>query len=251
MTVTSVVIDERFHGPPHSGHGGYSAGLVAREIGNPAEVTLRRPPPIGRRLDLERGDDGTVVLRDGADTVAEGRPCERLDVEPPLPVRWADAVAAQGAAKAAVDDHPFPTCFGCGPGRDDGLRLLPGLVAGRVDGVHAAPWVPEPSLADADGKVGSEFVWAALDCPTGWAVILEDRKPRVLGRLAVDQRGPVEIGYRYVVTAWARGTEGRKAFTEGALSTDMGNVQAVARATWIEVDPTEFNSTQEMERNRP
>lgn len=245
MTVTSVVVDERFHGPPRSGHGGYSAGLVARAVGNPAEVTLRRPPPLGRPLDLERRDDGTVVLRDGDDTVAEGRSCERLDVEPPPPVHWADAVQARATAEVTTaEDHSFPTCFGCGPRRDDGLRLLAGPVVGRED-VYAAPWVPEPSFADDSGHVGQEFVWAALDCPTGWATIHATETPRVLGRLAVDQRGPVELGYRYVVTAWWRATEGRKAFSEGALSTDMGNVQAVARATWIEVDPSDF-STQEM-----
>lgn len=242
MTATCVVIDERFHGPPHSGHGGYSAGLVARAIGNPAEVTLRRPPPLGRPLDLERRDDGTAVLRDGADTVAEGRQCERLDVAAPPPVLWTDATAARDAAEVAVaEEHSFPTCFGCGPRRDDGLRLLAGPVADRDD-IHAAPWVPEPSFADADGKVGQEYVWAALDCPTGWAVIWGAVKPWVLGRLAVDQRGPVELGYRYVVTAWSRGAEGRKAFSEGALSTDTGNVQAVARATWIEVDPGDFST---------
>ena len=223
-------------------------GTAATRRGSwPARSATRpRSPCGGRRRSVARWISRPWTTRwwcsrDGGDTVAEGRRCDRLDVEPPPPVLWADAVAARDAAKATVHDHPFPTCFGCGPGRDDGLRLLPGLVAGRDDGVHAAPWELEPSLADARGEVGHEFVWAALDCPTGWAVILGDRKPRVLGRLAVDQRGPVELGYRYVVTAWCRATEGRKAFTEGALSTDTGNVQAVARATWIEVDPTEFN----------
>ena len=27
-----IVIDRRFHGPPESGHGGYTCGLLAREI---------------------------------------------------------------------------------------------------------------------------------------------------------------------------------------------------------------------------
>ncbi len=62
----------------------------------------------------------------------------------------------------------------------------------------------------------------------------------VLGRLAVEQRGPVEVGYRYVVTSWLEQQDGRKFHTAAALCTDMGNVQAVARATWIEVDPATF-----------
>jgi hypothetical protein len=62
----------------------------------------------------------------------------------------------------------------------------------------------------------------------------------VLGRLAVDRRGPVQVGYRYVVTSWLEARDGRKVHTAAVLCTDMGNLQAVARATWIEVDIETF-----------
>ena len=41
-----VIIDPRFRGPPESANGGYVCGIVAGLIGETAEVTLRRPPPI-------------------------------------------------------------------------------------------------------------------------------------------------------------------------------------------------------------
>jgi hypothetical protein len=35
--------------------------------------------------------------------------------------------------------------------------------------VLAATWIPDPTLAAQDGFVASEFLWSALDCPTGYA----------------------------------------------------------------------------------
>ncbi|MGR6999796.1 hypothetical protein ACU686_19670 [Yinghuangia aomiensis] len=63
----------------------------------------------------------------------------------------------------------------------DGLRLFPGLLP-QQPGTTATPWVPDASLADADGaRVRPEFVWAALDCPGGWTVLgtdIPDAAPR-------------------------------------------------------------------------
>jgi hypothetical protein len=66
-------------------------------------------------------------------------------------------------------DPVFPGCFVCGPARGpgDGLRILPGPVAGR--GLWAAPWTPEETVAGASDRVRPEVVWAALDCPSGIA----------------------------------------------------------------------------------
>jgi hypothetical protein len=239
-----VVIDPRFSGPPRSGHGGYVAGLVANEVGNPAEVTLRRPPPLGEELTLQRDADGMVVLRDGDDVVAEGRPSNALGITPPAVVRWADAEQAAAWFLETEAAHPVRTCFGCGPdrARGDGLRTFSGPVAGH-DGLYAAPFVPDAAFVrdgDPGGEeVAPEFVWAAIDCPSA-APVMFDGTVCVLGRLAVERRGPVQVGYRYVVSSWLESRSGRKAQTAAALCTDMGNVQAVARATWIEVDVETF-----------
>src|SRR5439155_18318566 len=86
----TVTLEPRFNGPPDSGNGGYSCGMLARFVDGPAEVTLRLPPPIGRPLEVERGDGGGAVLRDGETVVAEARPVE-LDADAPPPVNLAEA----------------------------------------------------------------------------------------------------------------------------------------------------------------
>ena len=43
----SVVIEERFRGPPRSANGGYICGLLAAHIDGDAEITLLAPPPLG------------------------------------------------------------------------------------------------------------------------------------------------------------------------------------------------------------
>lgn len=230
---SEVTIDRRFCGPPDSGNGGYSCGLVALAIEGPAEVTLRVPPPLDRPLRIEtRGD--VVALLDGETLIAEGCP-SAVDVEPGPPVSFAEAEAAT-ARYPWYEGHPFPTCFVCGPHRDpgDGLVIFPGPVEGHQ--LFAAPWVPDASLAGADGTVGDEFVWAALDCPSGLvAGLFGDVGVLLLGRLTADLRAPVRAGEPHVLQAWTIERDGRKLHTASALFTADGTAAAVARAVWIEV----------------
>jgi hypothetical protein len=71
--VAELCLGERFCGPPTSANGGYACGAIAERLGGGVEVTLRRPPPLGRPLRLQLGDGGAVV-RDGDELVAEARP---------------------------------------------------------------------------------------------------------------------------------------------------------------------------------
>jgi len=235
----TVVIEQRFHGPPESGQGGYTCGLLAREIAGAAEVSLRSPPPLERELTIARGDDETLLLRDGDTLVAEGRPTTlALDV-PPL-VGLDEAQAAM-PGYSGFARHAFPTCFGCGPDRaeGDGLRLFPGPVAGRD--VIACTWSPHHGLADDDGHVRPEFIWAALDCPTAFAGVM-DGGPVVLARLSgrIDQ--PIRAGDPHVITAWHLDRDGRKHHSACAIATAAGDVLAVSQALWIELkDPGLFN----------
>lgn len=227
----TVVIDERFRGPPASANGGYTCGLVAAHTGAPAEVTLHGPPPIGRPLTIEERD-GAVALLDGDDLVASGRP-GRVDVTPPEPVAFGDAEHAT-AGFPWYAGHPFPTCFVCGPERKegDGLRIFPGEV--DAAGIYAAPWTPGADLADAEGHVRDEVVWAALDCPSGIATLqLGDLGGILLGRMAAELRAPVRAGEPHVLQAWLDERDGRKLFSASALRDASGAVLAVARATWI------------------
>jgi hypothetical protein len=214
----AIVIDSRFRGPDDSGNGGYTCGVVAREHGGrEVEVTLRLPPPLDEYLRLD--DDGRVW--DDHALVAEVHDAP-VGLEPPVPVSWADAVAAQAPDLGS----PFPQCFVCGHARVDGLHIHAGPVAGRE--VVAAPWEV------AADTVGPEFVWAALDCPGAYATGVPGRGTVVLGRLAARVDRAPQVAERCVVVGWPLGSDGRKHDAGTALFGDAGDVIGVARATWIE-----------------
>lgn len=221
MAPETLLIDPRYAGPPGSGNGGYTCGLVAGLVGGTAEVTLRLPPPLARPLRVER-DDGRVRVLDGDELVAEGVPAQ---VELDVPGVVSVAEAGQAARRyPGFETHAFPTCFVCGPLRADGDGLR--IFAGRVrDGLYAAPWTPAESRP--------ELVWAALDCPGAIAVGFPERGETVLGRLAARIDRLPEPGEPHVVLAWPLGEEGRKLYAGTALLTAEGEALARARAVWI------------------
>ncbi len=225
-----IVIDPRFHGPPTSGHGGYTSGLVGTRIDGPAEVTLRVPPPLDRPLELTRDGDG-LILKDGDTVVAEAAPTT-VDEHPPATVSLDEAEDAT-RRYAGFERHLFPTCFVCGPRRPpgEGLRLFAGAVPDRE--VAATPWIPDPEFADDEGQVWSEVVWASLDCPSYWGGVAGP--PAMLGRLAADIRAPLVAGRPYIVLGWGRGSDGRKHYAASAVTDPHGKVLAVGRSTWIEL----------------
>jgi hypothetical protein len=229
---TSIIIGKRFCGPPESANGGYVCGVLAAFVDGAAEVTLRLPPPLDRPLDVERFSGGDVALRDGDGVIAEAAPTT-FDIEVPKPVSIERAQQAAQHSIALDDKSPFRTCFVCGSqrGEGDGLRIFPGRVDGRD--IVAAPWTPDASLAGGDGAVRPEFVWAALDCPSGFGVGFGPETIVVLGKLAAKIVAPVEVGLRYVVIGWPLGSDGRKLYGGSALFTEDGALCGYARATWV------------------
>jgi hypothetical protein len=220
----TILIEERFHGPPGSGNGGYTCGVLAAFVREPAEVTLRRPPPLERPLRVEHTDDH-AFLRDGDDLVGEAATTTVEPLELPAPPSYEEAEDAS-RAYPGFRKHAFPTCFVCGPERaeGDGLRIFAGPVAGR-EPLVAAPWKPPASRR--------ELVWAALDCPGAIAVGYPDRGETLLGRLAVQLNAVPEAGEPCVVAAWPLGEDGRKLYAATALFGEGGRSLAWARATWI------------------
>jgi hypothetical protein len=85
--------------------------------------------------------------------------------------------------------------------------------------------------------VRPEVVWAALDCPTGWATYYAapEAELALLGRLTAHILRPVEAENTYVCTSWAGGSEGRKHFATGAVLSPEGAIHAVSHAIWIEL----------------
>jgi len=229
----SLVIDEQFCGPPGLGNGGYVAGRLARELDTPGgtgiEVTLRQGTPLGRALALADTADG-IALRDGDRLIADARP-RALVLDMPAPPSFAQAARAP---YAGFHHHSFPRCLACGPERPegDGLRVMPGPVSANL---LAAAWVPHAGFADDDGRIRSEFLWAALDCPGGWAVSAEGNPRVLLGRLTARIERPISTGDRCVVTAWRLGIDGRKRIAGSALYGADGGLAALALATWVEL----------------
>jgi hypothetical protein len=244
--MTSIMIDRRYCGPPNSGNGGYVCGRLARYIGGGAEVTLRTPPPLNKKLDVAATDEGTFELRDGATVVAAGRRAS-VELAHPEKASFDEARAAELLTPIKPHEHPLPTCFVCGPARapGDGLRISAGpLFRNSPNGssVLAATWIPDATLAADDGLVASEFLWSALDCPTGYASSHDresggfDPTPTLLGRMSARIEMRPRPGERCVITAWEVGRDGRKRVAEAAAYGEAGTLLAVARATWIAVD---------------
>jgi hypothetical protein len=244
--MTSIIIDRRYCGPPNSGNGGYVCGRLARHIPGGAEVTLRAPPPLEKPLDAVATDDGIWELRDGATIVATGRPAS-IELACLERASFDEAAAAELLTPVKPHEHLLPTCFVCGPARaqGDGLRIFAGPLARQsrdVSAVLASTWIPDPTLASEDDLVAPEFLWSALDCPTGYACGYDrqssqsDGTPLLLGRMAARIEARPRPGERCVITAWETGRDGRKRTAEAAAYGEAGALLAVARATWIAVD---------------
>jgi hypothetical protein len=235
MIVETFSIDRRFRGPARSGNGGYVCGRIARHVPGTAAVRLAIPPPLETPLQVDV-TDGVVKLLSGTTLVGEGRAAQ-LDIAAPATVSF-EAASESSKHYHGFDTHTFPNCFVCGPDRKsgDGLRIFAGEVAGRE--VVAAPWIPDQSLGSPTAK---EFLWAALDCPSGFALW----SPRegttvVLGQLTGSIRGQVQPGDKCVAMGWPLQVEGRKRFAGSAVYSASGELVAIARAVWIEVPASAF-----------
>lgn len=242
MKPHTLTIPRRFCGPPASGNGGYTCAFVARAIGSHAEVTLRKPIPIERELQIVPSDNNAgALLKDGDILIAEGAPIDWNIHETLAPLSFDDAATA-ARASPAFGNHPFPTCFVCGPQRNagDGLRIFPGPIENGHDksypaGAFAASWIPDASLAGANGMVRDEFIWSALDCPTGFACGFPSTGTLVTGRLAAKLLAPVQVGEKCVLLSWPLLVDGRKHHAAAVLLGEDGAVRAEAKATWIKL----------------
>jgi hypothetical protein len=214
-----VIIPARFNGPPDSANGGYTCGLVAEHVdAEVVEVSLRAPPPLERELSVERRGD-EVLLMDGDTLVAEGRPAalELGPIPAAVPVPEAEEASRRGFERWS-SAHPFPTCYVCGPARDDGLGIHPGE--------HGDVWA---SAWDGEGSP-----WAALDCPTSAPVVdFSGGSPCVLARLTA-RVGDVRAGAHSIVS-WPIEVDGRKRHSGAAMFDSDGSLVASARALWIEL----------------
>ena len=227
----TLTIAARFCGPATSSNGGYFAGVVATLVSRTLAVRLLKPPPLDTELTVRELEDGTLQVVHGEEAIGEACPARlELDVKPAP--EYLEAVEAS-RRYAGFHYHRFPSCFVCGTRRvrGDGLRIFAGPMPER--GVVAAPWVPDASLDQGDGKVRAEFMSAALDCPGYYAVAADDRMMLLAEFTAhVDRR--VHIGESCTVVAWPIASSGRKHEAGTAILDGEGELCGKARALWIE-----------------
>lgn len=255
--MSALIVPERFRGPATSGNGGWTAGALAALMaherpGNRANawpairVSLRQPPPLDTTLAVHE-EEGSTIATFGGSVVAHA---ELVDTDPD-PVEPVDAATARAAESAypGLTTHPFPGCFSCGPGREegDGLRIFPGPVDDLEDRTRvAATWTPHPSVSedwhtyvDEVRHASLPVTWAALDCVGGWAGDLTERLMVLASMTARVDALPV-IGDEHVLVGHHRGSDGRKTFTASTLHDRDGRVVAVAEHLWVAIDPATF-----------
>jgi hypothetical protein len=230
-----LVIARRFRGPPTSGNGGYTCGMLAAAASKPVEVRLVKPPPLDRRLEIvDDPANGGLRLVDGADTIATATP-KTVALDVPKPPSYAQALAAVSDYEG-FQEHAYSDCFVCGPARQrgDGMRVFAAPIAGMD--LVAAAWIPDRSLVGADGKVLPEFMWAVLDCPGFFATGAAIRGP-LLGTYAARIDRCVHLDAPCVVIGWPIRHEGRKHVVGTAIFDNFGELCGRALATWVEPRP--------------
>ncbi|MEO3812414.1 hypothetical protein ABGB17_25730 [Sphaerisporangium sp. B11E5] len=211
-------------------NGGWIAGELAGGVdcGDALEVTLRRPVPLDTELTVGHVANSISLTHDGV-LLAEAIPVVE-ELTPPPFVPFNEAARAEEGFVGLRGEHPVPGCFVCGlraPG--DGLRIFPGPVEGTD--LVAAGWRVPVITAD-DGAVPEALVWAALDCPSGWAHTGPEG-PGLLGRMTARVYRQVYPNGTYSVVGRPAGRDGRKRFGASAVYEMDGTLVAVAKATWI------------------
>jgi hypothetical protein len=231
----AVTVTGRFCGSPNTASGGYIAGLLGRLLDGPARVSLEHPVPVEQPFGIERLPDGGAALSDGCAPLARAVPAT-LQLEPPPPPSYAEAEWAS-ERYLGFTEHAAPGCFVCGPAREwgDGLAIFPGPIPGRR--LVAAPWAPDPTLFDRHGTVRPEFVWAALDCPSGFALLEAfGRRKVVLRQMTASLLKPLHVGARFIVMGWPFAAEGGSLLGASAIFSEGGELHALASTVLVRVD---------------
>lgn len=227
-----ITIAATFNGPPASGNGGYAAGLLAGYDTVPRTVRVLAPIPLAAPLSVSRAGEVTEA-RNGDKRILAARPGAAALTPPPAPTL---AAARNAATRPTTFGAGGPsTCFVCGRNRapGDGLHIY----CGRLGDTRAASvWTPHPNVCGPDGFVRPEYLWAALDCPGGFALPVS-ATTYLLGEMTAALHRPVPVHAPVIVHAWHVWSEGRKHFAGTALHDADGALLAQADTLWIELTP--------------
>jgi hypothetical protein len=218
----------------HYAHGGHFCGQVAQFAPGLPAVAIQRLIPLERELTV-RVSAGLLTVLAGAEEIANSAVKDApLPVTLPPPITLDEARAAEERFEGFTR-HPFPECFACGHERaaGNGLRIFTGEVGQGVHGEKqlAGVWQPDPSVLDGDGLVRPEFVWAALDCPGGWAI------PEKVATVAlqVDILDRIPGDRPLIVRGWIQRpieSTRRSRYAGSAVLDETGRVLALSSAIW-------------------
>ncbi len=233
----TLYIDARYNGPVGRGNGGYIAGALAAFVEGDAEVHILRGFPVATLLAIRRHADGSVSCHLDDQELGRARPLQLvLDIPPPPTL---SAARAAGERFHFLHASDVRGCYVCSPRRapGEGLRLFCGPLQEGGDNIVAGVWEPGPELLDARGQVAPVQVWAALDCPGGYAIaaLAPDVGIQLLGTCAASLKQPLRAGESYIVSSWQLAPpDGRKRFMGVAIHAVTGELMACARQIWID-----------------
>ncbi|MCE9499688.1 MAG: hypothetical protein K8R21_04195 [Leptospira sp.] len=210
MKIYNTVLSKRFCGPPKTGNGGFTAGLLVEAVGtDAAEIRLLNPTPVETSIiiESEKGLRGTI-FNDSKKALAtlksipdEDFPEYNLPVVPDL-----DDAKKMSVLYAGFTTHPFPTCFVCGPKREvnDGMRIFVGPAPEQIgfDNLLVGHWLPDETIASQNGFIRDAAIWGALDCPGGFSAVSDDPRLIVLSKICGRIIERPKVGENCIVMTW-------------------------------------------------
>jgi len=227
----TITIPTRFQGVTGLGQGGYTAGLLAERIEGPSTADFFNPIPLDRPLDLVESN-GRLELHDGQTLILRVRAFSGT-------IRSADPVSIEDAEVARQRSPVYttgaiPDCFSCGT-IPESMGVHAGPLSDRQD--FATSWTPPDWSNGEDGVVQDRYVWAAIDCPSGWrATTLGDELLQaVTGQMHTSITGTIVQGRTYALVTWSDPWKGRRVKTGTALFDASGTRLAASEAVWISI----------------
>ena len=134
----------------------------------------------------------------------------------------------------ALPPH-YPTCFGCGPDSEYGLKAVSRMVG---DEIHCRYTFSEKH-AGAPGIAHGGAVAALVDDVCGFLLFVV-REPAVTRHLEVDYLKPVLVGVTYDLVARVERRDGRKLFVSCEGTSTSGAVTFRGGGLFLVVDLSHF-----------
>lgn len=145
----------------------------------------------------------------------------------------------------ALPPH-YPTCFGCGPDSEYGLKAVARMVG---DEIHCS-YAFSDKHAGAPGIAHGGAVAALVDDVCGFLLFVV-REPAVTRQLEVDYLKPVLVDVTYELVARVDRREGRKLFVSCEGISPDGTLTFKGSGLFLVVDLSHFDTGRTSSDGRP